>query len=131
MKTQPNPILTNILFANQGDMVKLRNGETVEFVKLNRSKFIFKRNDGLYDIHCDAFVEIVEKAPPKKINQSYKKLKEGELFYITHKDQATVFSFIEMKNGKIIGKNPILGQRTNIEVQLYGGKISELKKLCE
>lgn len=131
MKTQPIEMNTNILWAHQGDKVKLRSGEIVEFVKLNRSKFVFKRDGNLYNINCEAFVEIVEKAPPKKISQTYKKLKEGDLFFIIHKDEAIVFSFIELKNGKIVGKNPILGQRTNIEIGLYGGKLSELKKLAE
>ena len=119
----------NILFANAGDMIKLKSGEIVEFVKLNRTKFVFKREGQQYNIPVGAFVEIVEKAAPKKINQSYKKLTEGELFYIDHKDNAMVFSFIEVKNGKIVGKNPIHGGRTTIDIGLYGGKLTELKKM--
>jgi hypothetical protein len=74
-------------------------------------------------------VEIVEQAPPKKLNDSYKKLKEGELFYIDHKDSAIVFAFKEMKNGRIIGINPLDKGITRIDISLYGGKITELKKM--
>jgi hypothetical protein len=119
----------DVIFANMGDKVRLHTGEIVEFVKLNRSKFVFKRNDVAYNIAVSAFKEIVEKAPPKKINQSYKKLKVGDLFYIVHKDEAMVYSFLEIAKGKIVGKNPILGSRTSIDINLYGGKLTELKKL--
>jgi len=118
----------NIIFANQGDMVKLRNGEIVEFMKLNRTKFVFKRNGEAYNIPVSAFVEIVQKAEPKKINQSYKKLKVGEMFYIVHKDDAIIFTFLEIKGGKIVGKHPINSTKTSIDIALYGGKITELKK---
>jgi hypothetical protein len=118
----------DIIFANMGDKVRLHTGEIVEFIKLNRSKFVFKRDGVAYNIAITAFNEIVEKAPLKKINQSYKKLKEGELFYIVHKEEAMVYSFLEIAKGKIVGKNPILGSRTSIDINLYGGKLAELKK---
>jgi hypothetical protein len=116
----------NIIFANQGDKITLRSGEVVEFIKCNRTKFVFSREGIHYNTSIENFVEIVEKAEPKKINQSYKKLREGELFYISHKDSAIVFTFIEIKNGKIVGKNPINNGLTTIDINLYGGKISEL-----
>lgn len=121
----------NIVFANQGDKVKLRSGEIVEFIKLNRTKFVFKRNGDAYNTPVENFVEIVEKAPIKKISQTYKKLKDGELFFINHKGQAIMFAFVEIKNGKIVGRNPIDGAKTTIDIGLYGGKITELKKLLE
>lgn len=119
----------NIIFANQGDKIKLKNGEVVEFVKLNRTKFVFSREGSHYNTPINNFVEIVEQAPPKKLNDSYKKLKEGELFYIDHKDQAIVFAFKEMKNGRIIGINPLDKGITRIDISLYGGKITDLKKM--
>jgi len=118
----------NIVFANEGDKVKCTNGEIYEFIRLKRTKFIGKNEKGTYDIPIQMFVEIVEKAGPKKINQSYKRLKEGDLFYIKKGDDAIVYSYIEMSNGRIIGKNPVHGGRTRIDIGLYGGKITELKK---
>ncbi|MCT1392050.1 hypothetical protein M4D76_27795 [Peribacillus frigoritolerans] len=117
---------TNILFAIAGDKIKLTNDKVCEFVKLKRTKFIGKMDGKAYDIPVQMFVEIIEKAEPKKLNQSYKKLKKGELFYIEKNESAIVFRFEELKNGKIIGINPILNSRTRIDISLYGGKVSEL-----
>lgn len=119
---------TNIIFADMGDKVLCKDGNIYEFVKLKRTKFIGRNEQGSYDIPVTWFVEITEKAPPKKLNQSYKKLKEGELFYIVQGDDAKVFAFIELVNGKIMGLNPITKSKTRIDIQLYGGKMTELKK---
>jgi hypothetical protein len=116
----------NIIFADAGDMVKLTNGKIYEFVKLKRTKFIGKVGGNMYDIPVSMFVEIVEKAPPKKLDDGYKKLKKGELFFIEKNDRAIVFKFEEMKNGKIMGINPITKGLTKIDASLYAGKVSEL-----
>lgn len=128
MAMTQNEMMKEIVFASEGDKIKLRNGEIVEFVKLNRTKFVFKREDGMYNININAFVEIVEKAPPKKINQSYKKLKEGELFFINYKEAQSIYAFIEIKNGKIKARN-LNGGKITIDIPFYGGKLSELKKM--
>lgn len=130
MAMEQSVMTTNIVFANKGDKVKLRNGEIVEFIKLNRTKFVFARGEAQYNTPVDNFVEIVEKAPVKKLNQSYKKLKEGELFYIDHKDSLVVFAFSEIKNGKILAKHVIDGGKITIDLGLYGGTINELKKMA-
>lgn len=118
--------MKNIVFADSGDKVKLTNGKIYEFVKLKRSKFIGKNENGMYDIPVSMFAEIVEKVEIK-INNGYKKLKKGELFFINKNDTAVVFIFEELKNGRIFAENPIHGGKTRIDVGLYGGKISELK----
>lgn len=127
---QESVMTTNIVFADKGDKVKLRSGEIVEFIKLNRTKFVFAREGTHYNISVDSFVEIVEKAPVKQINQSFKKLKQGDLFYIDHKESLIVFSFNEMKNGKIHAKHVIDGGKITIDLNLYGGTINELKKIA-
>lgn len=119
-------ITDNILFANPGDKVKLKNGNVYEFVKLKRTKFLGKNEKGLYDIPVSAFVEIVEKAEIK-VNDGYKKLRKGQLFYIDKGGNAIVFIYEEMKRGRIIARNPITGGLAQIDTSLYGGKVSELK----
>lgn len=117
----------NILWANAGDKVQLTNGDVFEFVRLKRTKFIGKKDGQSYDIPVQMFVKIVENAEPKKLNDSYKSLNSGELFYIIGKnDDALIFKFKEMKDGRIIGTNVIHGGRTRIDCGLYGGKVSEL-----
>jgi hypothetical protein len=69
MAMKESVMTTNIVFADKGDKVKLRSGEVVEFVKLNRTKFVFARGGTQYNTPVDNFVEIVEKAPVKA-NQS-------------------------------------------------------------
>lgn len=121
--------MNNIVFANQGDKIRTTSGTEYEFIKLKRTKFIAKNEKGTFDIPVEFFKEIIEKAPPKKIPTSYKKLQIGDLFYITVKDDILMFSFVEIANGRIIGKNLSHGGRTKIDISLYGGNLSELKKL--
>lgn len=130
MAMEQNVMLQNIVFADKGDKVRLKSGEVVEFVKLNRTKFVFARGEAQYNTSVDNFTEIVEKAPVKKLNQSYKKLKEGDLFYIDHKDSLIVFSFEGLKNGKIQARHVIDNGKINIDLGLYGGTINELKKIA-
>jgi len=130
MAMQESVMTTNIVFANKGDKIKLRSGEVVEFIKLNRTKFVFAREGTQYNTPVDNFVEIVEKAPVKGINQSYKKLKQGDLFYIDHKESLIVFSFDELRNGKIHARHVIDGGKISIDLGLYGGTINELKKIA-
>lgn len=123
-----NVMLTNIVFADEGDKVVLKSGKVFTFVKLKRTKFVGRAEDGaLYDIPVSSFERIIEKAPPKKINDSYKKLKKGELFWINHKDSAQLFRFVEIKNGRIQGINVVDGGKTRIDINLYGGTLEELK----
>jgi hypothetical protein len=130
MAMQESVMTTNIVFADKGDKIKLRSGEVVEFIKLNRTKFVFAREGTQYNTPVDNFVEIVEKAPVKGINQSYKKLKQGDLFYIDHKESLIVFSFDELRNGKIHARHVIDGGKISIDLGLYGGTINELKKIA-
>jgi hypothetical protein len=130
MAMEQSVMTQNIVFADKGDKIKLRSGEIVEFVKLNRTKFVFARGEAQYNTPIDNFVEIVEKAPVKKLNQSYKKLKSGDLFYIDHKDSVVVFSFEEMRNGKLQARHVIDGGKISIDLGLYGGTINELKKIA-
>jgi hypothetical protein len=120
--------LNNIYLASEGDKILLTNGEVYEFVRVKRTKFIASKDGLNYDIPLGAFKEIVEKAPPRKINQSYKKLKENELFIINVKDNACLFSFVEISNGRIIGINLLNNTRTRIDIGLYVGTLNEVKK---
>lgn len=117
----------NILYAELGDKIKLKNGSIYEFVKMKRTKFIGKKDGQMYDIPMDMFLEIVEKGEKPKLNNDYKTLRQGELFYINKNDKALLFKFEEIKNGKIVGINPIGNVRTTIDVGLYGGKVSDIK----
>lgn len=130
MAMEQSVMTQNIVFADKGDKIKLKSGEIVEFIKLNRTKFVFARGEAQYNTPVDNFVEIVEKAPRKQLNQSYKKLKDGDLFYIDHKDSLVVFQFTEMKNGKIHARHVIDNGKITIDLGLYGGTINELKKMA-
>jgi urease alpha subunit len=120
--------MKNIYFASEGDKVLLTNGSIYEFVKVKRTKFIATKDSKFYDIPISAFQEIIEKAPPKKINQGYKKLKVNDLFIIDVKDNACLFSFVEISNGRIVGINPLNNMRTRIDIGLYVGTLNEVKK---
>lgn len=120
--------MKNIFFASEGDKILLKNGNVYEFVRIKRTKFIGSKDGLNYDIPLEAFKEIVEKAPPKKINQSYKKLKVNDLFIIKVKDDAILYSFLEIANGRIIGINPLNNTKTRIDIGLYVGTLNEVKK---
>ena len=120
--------MKSIYLASEGDKVLLNNGSVYEFVKVKRTKFLAKKDNSFYDIPISAFKEIIEKAPPKKINQSYKKLKENDFFIIDVKENACLFTFVGIENGRIIGINVLNNMRTKIDIGLYVGTLNEVKK---
>lgn len=115
-----------------GAQVKCTDGGSYEFIRMKQTKFIGKslKDNRQYDIPYKMFVEIVADAPIKKLDTGYKTLKEGELFYITDqkRDDAILFIFVEMRNGRIIGKSPITNGQTRIDVNLYRGKVADIGK---
>lgn len=115
---------------NEGDKVKLTDGSIAEFVRLKQKKFIGIINGTPYDISVNAFDEVVEKvdlkAKLKKQEQEYKSLQRNELFFINHNGDAKLYRFNEVKNGRIIGMNPVTNTRAKIDPSLFGGKVSNL-----
>ncbi|MGD6876814.1 hypothetical protein [Bacillus infantis] len=113
---------------SQGDKVKLSNGDVAEFVRLKQKNFVGIIQGKSYNIPVNMFVSLEEKGKEKAPNESYKTLKQGELFYITDqkKGHALLFKFDGLKNGKIIGISPINGGITRIDSALYAGKVSEI-----
>jgi UDP:flavonoid glycosyltransferase YjiC (YdhE family) len=113
---------------NQGDKVKLTNGDIAEFVRLKQKNFVGIINSKSYNIPVNMFASIESKAEKKETNEGYKTLKKDELFYITDqkKGHALLFKFEGLKNGKIVGISPITGGSAKIDSGLYAGKVSEL-----
>lgn len=115
---------------NEGDMVKLTNGDVAEFVRLKQKNFVGIMNGKSYNIPVNMFVSVESKvdlkSKAKEQEQEYKSLKQNELFYINHKGNAVLFKFNEIKGGKIIGVNPSTNATTRIDTSLFGGKVSSL-----
>lgn len=116
----------------QGDVVKLTNGQTAEFVRLKQSKFLGKMNDKTYDIPVNMFVEVAEKvdltAQIEKKKEGYMSLEKGDLFYISMKGNALLFEFDSMRNGQIMGRNPADNSLARIEPNLFEQSIKDLQK---
>jgi uncharacterized protein YjhX (UPF0386 family) len=128
---RPEPKFEKLMEVNnlkQGDKVKLTNGDIAEFVRLKQKNFVGIVNGKSYNIPVNMFVSLEEKAVEKKLDDGYKTLKQGELFYITDqkKGHALLFKFEGLKNDKIMGISPITGSMTRIDAGLYAGKVSEL-----
>ncbi len=128
---KPEPKLEKLIEVSnlkQGDKVKLTNGDTAEFIRLKQKNFVGVINGKSYNIPVNMFVSIEEKVETKKLNESYKTLKKGDLFYITdqRKGHAILFKFDSLTNGKIVGISPITGGNTKIDIALYVGKVSDL-----
>lgn len=116
---------------NEGDKVKLTNGDVVTFVRLKQKNFIGTMDEKSFNIPVNMFVEVVEKvdneSKMKEQKAEYMSLKKGELFFINKGGIALLFAFEEIKNGKIIGINPISKGITRIDSGMFGGKVSDLK----
>ena len=117
---------------NEGDQVRLTNGEIATYVRLKQKNFVGNVNGKSYNIPVNMFVEVVEKVDITTIEENkeseYKSLTKGELFYITdqRKGNALLFIFEEIKNGKIIGISPISKSMTRIDPDLFAGKVSNI-----
>lgn len=51
--------------AKLGDKILLSDGSKMEFVKLNRTKFLAKNEKGMYSCPVSMFVRVTEQAPPE------------------------------------------------------------------
>lgn len=120
--------LHQLRMCNQGDLVELTTGEVCEFDKMKRKNFLASKDGQFYNIPVEMFVKVVKKAKPKAIPQDYLTLKYNELFYIKHKDNASLYRFETIEKGRIIGINVANQRRTKIDIALYGGKVSQLLK---
>ena len=112
---------------NAGDTVATTNGEIFKFVKLNRKNFIgvSLNDDKTYSVPVEIFKRVVNR---KVVNiEKYKEVKVGEFFYIDNNGKgALLFKFLGMKNGKMLGEDPINNTRSLIATSLYAGKVKDL-----
>jgi len=108
---------------NEGSKVKLISGEIAIFNRLKRKNFVGIIDNKSYNIPVDMFETVLEKSE-KKINEKYKSLKKGDLFFISHNNQLLLFKFDKIKNNKIYGINPINKSVTTIDISLFKGKIN-------
>jgi hypothetical protein len=125
MSKDPWYILANL---KQGSKILLKSGEEATFVRLKQKKFIATINGEGWDCPLSNFVKVLEEA---KDNLGYRKLKQGELFYINNNGNAEFFKFdsikVVRKQERIIGINPITSGKHTIDASMYAGKISEVK----
>ena len=116
-----------LLNCNVGDVVETIKGDTFKFVKLNRKYFIgiLTSDNATYKIPVEMFKRVVNK---KVVNaEKYKEVKVGEFFYIDNNGKgALLFKFLGMKNGKMLGEDPINNMKSLIATSLYVGKVKDL-----
>lgn len=115
---------------NKGDRVLLNDGQIADFVRLKKKNFDGLINGICYNIPVNMFIEVVEKVDVKEeenlLKQEYLSLNKDELFYINKKSDAILFKFDTIRDGKIIGINPITKNVTRIDTSFYGGKVENL-----
>lgn len=116
-----------LINCNAGDVVETVKGDTFKFVKLNRKYFIgvSTSDNATYKIPVECFKRVVDK---KVVNmEKYKEVKVGEFFYIDNNGKgALLFKFLGMKNGKMLGEDPINSMKSLITPSLYAGKVKDL-----
>lgn len=116
-----------LINCNAGDVVETIKGDTFKFVKLNRKYFIgvSTSDNATYKIPVELFKRVVDK---KVVNMNkYKEVKIGEFFYIDNNGKgALLFKFLGMKNGKMLGEDPINNMKSLIAPSLYAGKVKDL-----
>lgn len=116
-----------LINCNAGDVVETVKGDTFKFVKLNRKYFIgvSTSDNTTYKIPVEMFKRVVDK---KVVNmEKYKEVKVGEFFYIDNNGKgALLFKFLGMKNGKMLGEDPINNMKSLIATSLYVGKVKDL-----
>ena len=116
-----------LMNCNAGDVVETIKGDIFKFVKLNRKYFIgvSTSDNATYKIPVELFKRVVDK---KVVNMDkYKEVKVGEFFYIDNNGKgALLFKFLGMKNGKMLGEDPINNMKSLIATSLYVGKVKDL-----
>lgn len=114
---------------NEGDKIKLTDGNEALFVRLKQKNFIAIINNKRYDVPVTMYDHLIQKSEvkEKEDNQEYTNLRKGELFYIVKNERVIIFFFEANQNGRIIGINPVTKGRVKIDVSLYGGRVSDLK----
>lgn len=116
-----------LLNCNVGDVVETIKGDTFKFVKLNRKYFIGVSisDNATYKIPVECFKRVVDKKVVDK--EKYREVKVGEFFYIDNNGKgALLFKFLGMKNGKMLGEDPINNMKSLIAPSLYAGKVKDL-----
>lgn len=114
----PQSVLEKELILRQlkrGTIIQLITGDEVEFVEMLRTNFVFLQNGKPYKAPASYFSRAVRppEKEPEKIDWS--KVKQGTPFYIDRNGYAELYFFVQVRNGKIIGKNPITGVEHRID----------------
>lgn len=113
----------------RGDKIRLTNGKIVVFDVLKMKNFHAVMDGKMYQFPIFTFEEVVERAPEKKPNKGYLKLKPGDLFYTVYNNNVCVFAFERMATKNILAVNPVTNGKMRIDPILYGGTIKELVKI--
>lgn len=108
---------------NLGDKVLLTNGEEAEFVRLKQKKFIGIMRGTSYDIPVNMYVKTIERKEKKDKTKEIQNMKNGQKFMINHSGLAVIYIFDGIKNGWIIGINPITRGRAKIAMGLFHSTI--------
>ena len=113
--------LMEVYALQQGDVIKLTTGETVEFIRLKAKNFVGIMGGKSYNIPVNMFDSIIEKNTKtiadtqQETMKTAQELKQGDWFYINKNGTALAFIFDSMSNSKIIGINPITKAQTRID----------------
>lgn len=117
----------DVLKLNEGDKIKLTNGDEMIFIRVKKTNFIATMNGSSYNVPISMFDKVMEEVDLKSKNDQklnvLSDLKKGDWFYINKNGRAVCFKFEKIENGKIIGIEPISGSRTRIDISFDIAKI--------
>jgi hypothetical protein len=110
-----------------GDIIEVHTShgpQEAQFTRLRQKKFEANINGKPWICDIESYIRLVRKGEK---DESYKTLKRGEAFYINEKGKASLFIYQEMQKGKLLGINPVGMIPTTIPIQMYIGKVSDIK----
>lgn len=111
-----------------GDKVLCSNGETYEFIRLKKTKFLGKRSGQTFNIPVSMFVEVVEKGESTLFDVT--SLKEGDLFYtLDARKNPVLYRFKYMINSnKVMAENPVTRTGVRMPAEIVEGSIHDFTK---
>lgn len=116
-----------VMELNNGDKIKLTNGDEMIFNKLNRTKFVATMNGQGYTVPINMFASVIEKVDMAKKETEKKNilatLKKGDYFYINKGGNAVTYKFECIEGERIIGVNPIGNGKVRIDINFEIGKL--------
>lgn len=109
-----------------GDIVKCIDDKEYSFMKVNRTKFVAKRDGTTYSIPIEYFASLERKSEKEFFDAD--SLQEGDLFYILERNQnVTVYRYkYKINADKIMAENPVTKTGVKVHINLVSGNVQEL-----